>query len=206
MADRPYFISSELGREINPNGRDLPTISEGLNSVRSYSFEIHFELPPGVQEGEGDNFLTLAAKQVSQVAVSTEAIEVHRVNDRVYYPGKPGREPINVTFDNLYQKKVVNTLYNWYQSIYDPLSGELLKNTTTQLGVEPRGNFKAREMKIFHLDPQGNPLMTTKLMGVYPTSWATAEFNYGTNDFHTVQMTFSYDFVHHGTSRAARAR
>ena len=38
MADRPYFISSELGREITSDGRSLPTISEGLNSVRTYSF------------------------------------------------------------------------------------------------------------------------------------------------------------------------
>lgn len=206
MADRPYFISSELGREINPQGGDLPTISTGLNSVRTYSFECHFQLPDGVQTGGGDNFLTLAAKQVASVSMSTEAVEVHRVNDRVYYPGKVSREVVTVTFDNLYQKKVANTLFNWWKSIYNPLSGETMENITTQLGSEPRGNFKAREMKIFHLDPHGQPLMTTKLLGVYPTKWSTAEFNYSTNEFHTIAMDFSFDFIDHSTSRAARAR
>jgi len=206
MADRPYFISSDLGRSINPQGRDLPTISEGLNSVRAYSFECFFELPAGVREGGGDDFLTLAAKQVSNMGMSTEAIEVHRVNDRVYYPGKASREEVKITFDNLYQKKIANTLWNWFQSTYNPLSGEMLENVTTQLGTEPRGNFKARELKIYQLDPHGKPLMTTKLLGVYPTSWTTGEFNYSTNDFHTIEMSFSYDFMDHATSRAARAR
>ena len=58
MPDRPYFISSELGRTIERNGQGLPTISEGLNSVRTYSFDPHFELPNGVSEGGGDPFLT----------------------------------------------------------------------------------------------------------------------------------------------------
>ena len=148
MPDRPYFISSELGRRIEPGGQDLPTISEGLNSVRTYSFEVHFELPNGVREGGGDPFLTLGAKQVSQVGMTSEDIEVHRVNDRVFYPGKATPESCTVTFDNLYQKKVSNTLWNWYQSIYNPMTGALLENVTTALGVEPRGDFKSRELKI----------------------------------------------------------
>ena len=124
----------------------------------------------------------------------------------MYYPGKPSLEEVTITFDNLYQKKVANTLFNWFQSTYDPLSGEMMKNTTTRLGTEPTGNFKARELKVYHLDPHGNPLMTTKMLGVYPTSWSTAEFNYSTNEFHTIEMQFSFDFLSHDTSRAARAR
>ena len=205
MADRPYFISSELGREITSDGRSLPTISEGLNSVRTYSFECKFELPNGVREGGGDPFLTLAAKQVSNIGFTVEDIEVHRVNDRVFYPGKPSPEEVTITFDNLYQKKVANTLWNWFKSIYNPMTGELLENVSTSLGVEPRGDFKARELKIYQLDPHGAPLMTTQMIGVYPKSWKTAEFNYSNNDFHTIEMTFRYDFMDQGTSKAVRA-
>ena len=117
-----------------------------------------------------------------------------------YYPGKVTPESCTVTFDNLYQKKVSNTLWNWFQSIYNPLTGELLENVTTALGQEPRGDFKARSLKIYQLDPHGKPLMTTNLIGVYPKSWKTAEFNYGTNEFHTVEVDFRYDFMDHGTS------
>ena len=205
MPARPYFISSELGRTIERNGQGLPTISEGLNSVRTYSFECHFDLPNGVREGGGDNFLTLAAKQVSNTGFTVEDIEVHRVYDRVFYPGKPSPEEVTITFDNLYQKKVANTLWSWFQSIYNPMTGELLENVSTSLGVEPRGDFKSRELKIYQLDPHGKPLMTTKLFGVYPKSWKTAEFNYTNNDFHTIEMSFRYDFMDQGTSEALRA-
>jgi len=203
--DRPYYRSSDLGRTINKDGQELPTISEGLNSVRTYSFECHFELPDGVLEGKGDPFLTLAAKQVSNIGMTAEDIEVHRVNDRVFYPGKVSPDEVTITFDNLYQKKVSNTLWNWYKSIYNPLTGELMENVTTSLGREPRGGFKARELKLYHLDPHGKPIMTTKLFGVYPKSWKTAEFNYSNNDFHTVEMSFRFDFMDHGSSRALRA-
>ena len=204
--DKPYFISTDAGRDISHVGQTLPTISEGLNSVRTFSWECHFTLPPGVREGGGDDFLTLAAKQVTTIGMSTEPVEVHRVNDRVYYPGKASREVVTITFDNLYQKKVANTLYNWFQSTYDPLSGELMKNTTTRLGVnDGGGNFKARELKVYHLDPHGNPIMTTKMLGVYPTSWSTAEFNYSTNEFHTIEMQFSFDFLSHDSSIPSKA-
>ena len=203
--DRPYYRSSDLGRTINKDGQELPTISEGLNSVRTYSFECHFELPDGVLEGKGDPFLTLAAKQVSNIGMTAEDIEVHRVNDRVFYPGKVSPDEVTITFDNLYQKKVSNTLWNWYKSIYNPLTGELMENVTTSLGREPRGGFKARELKLYHLDPHGKPIMTTKLFGVYPKSWKTAEFNYSNNDFHTIEMSFRFDFMDHGTSKPARA-
>jgi len=203
--DRPYYRSSDLGRTINKDGQELPTISEGLNSVRTYSFECHFELPDGVLEGKGDPFLTLAAKQVSNIGMTAEDIEVHRVNDRVFYPGKVSPDEVTITFDNLYQKKVSNTLWNWFKSIYNPLTGELMENISTSLGTEPRGDFKARELKLYHLDPHGKPLMTTKLFGVYPKSWKTAEFNYSNNDFHTIEMSFRFDFMDHGTSKPARA-
>ena len=203
--DRPYYRSSDLGRTIDRDGQGLPTISEGLNSVRTYSFECHFDLPDKVKQGGGDPFLTLAAKQISNIGMTAEDIEVHRVNDRVFYPGKVTPDEVTITFDNLYQKKVSNTLWNWFKSIYNPLTGELMENISTSLGTEPRGDFKARELKLYHLDPHGKPLMTTKLFGVYPKSWKTAEFNYSNNDFHTIEMSFRFDFMDHGTSKPARA-
>jgi len=82
------------------------------------------------------------------------------------------------------------------------MTGELMENVTTALGVEPRGDFKSRELKIYQLDPHGKPLMTTKLFGVYPKSWKTAEFNYSNNEFHTIEMSFRYDFMDQGTSQS----
>ena len=175
------------------DGNKLPLISQGLDSVRAYQFEIHFELPTPVA-GVESKFLTLAAKQVGQVGFASEDIEVHRVNDKVFYPGKSSPEALTVTFDNQYQTKISETLWNWYKSIYDPMNGTM----------QTEGNFKAQKATIIHLDPKGKPKYETTLFGVYPKSWKTAEFNYGTNEFHTIEVEFRYDFMDHGDSSSKK--
>lgn len=175
------------------DGNKLPLISQGLDSVRAYQFEIHFILPENLGTGVASEHLTLAAKQVGQVGFASEDIEVHRVNDKVFYPGKSSPEPLTVTFDNQYQKKVSETLWNWYKTIYDPTTGTM--NNTQDPNV-----FKAQKATIVHLDSKGQPKYETTLFGVYPKKWTTAEFNYGTNEFHTIEMEFRYDFMDHGDS------
>ena len=98
-----YFVSDDQKR--NQLGDGLPIISEGLDSVRAYQWEIHLELPPDITDTNQDK-LTLAAKQITAVGFSTEAIEVNRVNDKVFYPGKASPEEVTVTFDNLYQPQI----------------------------------------------------------------------------------------------------
>jgi hypothetical protein len=192
--DATYFNSNDAHRTINADGDGLPLVSEGLNSVRVYSFECEFELPAGVAEGGGDPFLTLAAKQVGNTGMSVEDIEVYRVNDRVFYPGRPTQDEVVITFDNLYLKKVSNTLWNWFKKIYDPMTGQIMEGSTG-------AGFKAKQLKIHQLNPDGSPMTTTRLFGVYPRAWKNAEFNYSNNQFHTVEVTFRYDFIDHGDSK-----
>lgn len=188
---KPYFVTDGGAPAYRSNlGEGLPIISEGLDSVRVYQFEMHFTMPPDLTDTDITT-LTLACKQVSQVGFSTEAIEVHRVNDKVFYPGKASPEELTVTFDNLYKPQIANKLWRWFSSIYSPVTGKFNGNG---------GNFKASKAIIVMLDAQGQPLMETRLFGVYPTSWKTAEFNYGTNEFHTIEMMFKYDFMEHDSA------
>jgi len=198
----PYYLDpADTGRgSATALNSGLPTISMGLDSVRAYQFEIHFELPGTITSVDPDGKLTLAAKQVTAAGFSTEAIEVNRVNDKVFYPGKASPEELTVTFDNLYQPKVANALWSWFSVIYDPTNGKY--NTETANGSPdspPVNGWKAQRATIVHLDAQGQPLMETRLFGVYPQSWKTAEFNYSTNEFHTIEMVFKYDFMEHVT-------
>ena len=196
----PYYLDpADTGRGSSASLQSgLPVISEGLDSVRAYQFEIHFELPSIVPDPQGK--LTLAAKQVTAAGFSTEDIEVHRVNDKVFYPGKGSSEELTVTFDNFYQPKIANALWTWFSTIFDPTNGkyysEVQGNSPQQA---PINGWKAQRATIVHLDAQGQPLMETRLFGVYPKSWKTAEFNYSTNDFHTIEMVFRYDFMEHVT-------
>lgn len=178
-----YYLGEDQNR--NKLGDGLPIISEGLDSVRAYQWEIHLELPPDATDTNQEK-LTLAAKQVTAVGFSTEAIEVNRVNDKVFYPGKASPEEVTITFDNLYQPQIAHTLWRWFSHIYNPLNGKYNQNA---------GNFKANKCVITQLDAQGQPLMETRLYGVYPQSWKTAEFNYSTNEFHTIEMVIKYDFM-----------
>ena len=189
MQENAFYVTNDQQR-----GSIKPVISEGLDSVRAYQFEIHFNLPGGgggVEEATPAD-LTLAAKQVSQVGMAVEDIEVNRVNDKVFYPGKASPEELTVTFDNLYNKKVSQALWEWFSTIYDPTTGKFHGN----VAQGAPNNFK-RDATIVHLDSRGQPLYETRLFGVYPKSWKTAEFNYSTNEFHTIELGLRYDFMEH---------
>ena len=194
MAKSPFYVSEDNKRNFGSG--NLPVISMGLDSVRAYQFEIFFKLPPfnPALGSEVDTKLTLAAKQVSQIGMTVEDIEVHRVNDKVFYPGKASPEELTVTFDNFYQEngRVAEVLWQWFSWIYDPTSGKLTEKST---GAE--SNWKSQSFTIVHLDAQGQPATETRIYGVYPKSWKTAEFNYATNEFHTIEMVFRYDFMEH---------
>ena len=185
MAHVNEFYRTNAQRQITQGGATLPIISEGLDSVRAYQFEIHFKLPAtGNTAVEED--LTLAAKQVTAVGMAVADIEVHRVNDKVFYPGKATPEELTVTFDSLYNKKVATQLWSWFSSIYDPMNGQF----------NPTGSkWKAQSATILQLNAHGVPIMETNVYGVYPRSWKTAEFNYATSEFHTIEVIFRYDFM-----------
>ena len=190
MADSYYKIEYK-GNFKDKAGDGLPVLSTGLDSVRAYQFEIHFLGLPEQVGNEKD--LTLAAKQINNLGFEVEDIEVHRVNDRVFYPGKPSPQELVVTFDNLYLQHTHSDLWNWFTTVYDPLTGEMTQNAPP--GNGGGSSFKVNKVEIVQLDNSMSPLQTVELYGVYPKAWKTAEFNYATNDFHTIEVTFRYDYM-----------
>jgi len=185
----PSFYKENRGFDA---GNALPKVSTDIDSVRAYQFEVRFAGLPPTFEAEGDT-LTLAAKQVSPVSVSVEDIVVDRVNDKLYYPGKFTPENITVTFDNLYIQRSSPALWNWFKSIYDPVTGDMTQFTAP--GGASVGAFKAQKMTIVELDNSSEPHSNIELYGVYPTGVRFSEKNYATNEFSTIECTFRYDFV-----------
>ena len=182
------LYQTQFGRKFT-GGKNLPQVSTDLDSVRAYQFELQFQgVPAG---GTVARDFTLAAKQVSPAGFSVEDITVDRVNDRVFYPGKAAPEELTVTFDNLMLKTVASDLWGWFKTSYDPMTGELTK----QGGPRGDKSFKANKLSILQLDNVLNPHATTELYGVWVKSWKTAEFNYSTNEFHTIEVVFRYDFM-----------
>ena len=176
-------------------GEGLPVISEKLDAIRAYQWEVHFAgIPGNAIAGQDEEDLTLAAKQISQVGVTVEDIPVHRVNDVVHYPGKPSPEEMVITFDNLLKNRTGTKLWEWFTQIYDPVTGEMTKSVSTG-GGGLEGKFKCNRTEIIQLDNNLEPVNTIELYGVYPKKWTNAELNYSTNEFNTVEITFRYDFM-----------
>jgi len=173
-------------------GAQLPKISTEIDSVRTYQFECRFAGLPPTFEGEADN-LTLAAKQVSPINVSVEDIVVDRVNDKLYYPGKYTPENVTITFDNLYVQQSSPALWNWFKSIYDPVTGDMTQFAAP--GGTGVGGFKAQKLQITELSNTQEPHSCIELYGVYPTGIRFSEKNYSTNEFSTIECTFRFDFV-----------
>jgi hypothetical protein len=184
------YYKTKYGREFEP-GKGLPVISTDLDSVRAYQFEVHFLGLPGEVTNQQD--LTLAAKKIQGLGMASEPIVVDRVNDKIHYPGKVTPEEVSITFDNLYMRETASDLWRYFKSIYDPITGEMTKNA--QPGGGAGSTFKAEKVEIIQLDNTSEPHSTIELYGVYPTSWSASELNYATNDFHTIEVTFRYDFM-----------
>ena len=188
MAQSYYKI--KYGRDFTP-GQGLPFVSTALDSVRAYQFEVRFIGLPNSVTNQQD--LTLAAKRVTGLEMTVEDIAVSRVNDRLYYPGKPSPGEVQVTFDNLYMRETSSDLWRYFKSIYDPVTGEMTPQSPP--GVLGGTSFKVAKMEIIMLDNTSTPHSTIELYGVYPKKWAASELNYETNAFHTLEVNFRYDFM-----------
>jgi hypothetical protein len=184
------YYKNSYGRDFTP-GQGLPLISTDLDSVRAYQFEIHFVGLPDDVVSERD--LTLAAKKITGLEMASEPIVIDRVNDKVHYPGKVTPGDLVVTFDNLYLREAASDLWRYFKHTYDPITGEMTKSSAPGGGAG--STFKAMKAEIIMLDNTMTPHSTIEVYGVYPTKWAASEFNYATNDFHTLDVTFKYDFM-----------
>ena len=188
------YLKNNYRANFNP-GKTLPKVSTMLDSVRTYQFEVKFFGLP-VEFVNTQQVLTAAAKQVSPVGGSVDDIVVDRLNDKVYYPGKFTPENITVTFDNQLLSQTTPALWNWFKTIYDPMTGDMTKLSAP--GGAGNKSFKASKMTILELDNTNEPHAFIEVYGVYPTGVRFSEKNYASNDFSTVEVTFRYVFVDYG--------
>ena len=181
---------ANLSRRIDGAG-NAPTISTALESVRAYQWEVAFAADGGAT-GTQQDVMTLAAKQVNGIGVQVEDIEVNRVNDKVYYAGKPSMEELRVTFDNISESELSRHLHSLFSlETYDAKTGEM-----TDFNADS-GGWGKQNITLRQLKPDMELLNEIILIGAYPKKWTPSEYNYATNDFHTVEVTFRYDFLIH---------
>ena len=189
------YLKNDYRANFEP-GKSLPKLSTKLDSVRSYQFEVKFFGLP-VEFIGTQQVLTAAAKQVGPIGGQIDDIVVDRLNDKVYYPGKFTPENVVITFDNQLLSQTTPALWNWFKSIYDPMTGDMTKFSAP--GGPGNKSFKASKMTVLELDNTNEPHAYIEMYGVYPTGVKFSEKNYGTNEFSTIEVTFRYDFVDYDT-------
>lgn len=188
------IYKNDLRANFTP-GKTLPKVSTKLDSVRAYQFECRFYgLPVEVLGSQQD--LTAAAKQVSPIGGSVDDIVVDRLNDRLFYPGKFSPEEVTITFDNQLLSNTSPALWAWFKSIYDPLTGDLVKASAP--GGPGNKSFKAAKLTIIELDNTNEPHAFVEMYGVFPKSVRFSEKNYATNEFSTLEVTFRFDYLDYG--------
>ena len=186
---RSSYYANNLNRNLNEHD-GLPVISQDLESVRAYQWEITFFPPSEIEVPiTFSKPLTLAAKKVSGMQMQVEDIPVNRVNDVTYYPGRPSMGELEVTFDNLLKTKAGWQLYKYFQTVFDPMTGEF---TSTYL--DSPGQYKTT-CEVLELDGQMDPRSLVKFVGLYPKKFVKTEKAYATNEFDTIVVTFRYDFL-----------
>lgn len=195
MANK-YFLDGDggQGREIDGKFPVRPSISTILDSVRAYQWEVTFDFPDGRGSEELVGIkkpMTLAAKQVNGLGFNVEDIEVNRVNDKVYYPGRVSYEEAVITFDNIQGGKLDKLLYEVMSRTFDPRTG-VLGNVGNPIGAG--SGFVKGEIQLVQLATDGTPRNVIRLIGAYAKALTHGEYNYSTNEFHTLEMTFRYDY------------
>lgn len=181
-----------------PTVRGTPTdtqnalISTDLDSVKPYQFEVHIDKIPGNLLNA--NEIMIGAVKVTGLGMETEVIEVHRVNDKVYYPSKAKLEPVVITFDDQLKNGIGEGLWLYLSRTFNMVTGEIATSTDNL----PTTALKIPSMKIVQLNNSMQPFSETILYGVYPMAWKSSEFNYATTtSFHTIDVSFRCDFMKH---------
>jgi len=168
----------------NVTSKRLPQISTQLDSVKSNQFEVQF-----YNTGGNTIDLTLAAKQVQGLGVDISEIEVRRLNDTVYYPGKVAYSPLVITFDNLTLKRTSPDLWNFFKNTFDPITGELNKIGTANL---------KKKISVLELTNKNDVFSVIDLFGAYPSKikWSDKSYS-GDVSFSTIEVTFRYDYFNY---------
>ena len=184
------FLNDASQRFLGPDNDSLPIISTELDSVRAYGWEVEI-LTPDLPDNS--RALTLAAKQISGFGFNFADIEVHRMNDKVFYPGKISQDELTITFDNLLkggatvngQVTTATTALSLLSRVWSMETGEGLSDINTA----------KRPITIKEFDIYGNIRQVYEVIGAYPKSWTKGEKNYATSEFDTVEVKFRWDFL-----------
>lgn len=151
---------------------------------RKNRFILKFDRVPN-KDG-GSEPLAIDILSASRPSVSTEAQEIHRLNERFYFAAKPAWEPVSCIFYD-YDKggdSASQILYHWFTAIYNPLTGgqgyAIVYKTNATLVI---------------LGPDGKIIEIWDLFGAFPESINWNDLNYEASEPMQVETSIRFDYA-----------
>ncbi len=118
--------------------------------------------------------------------VSVDPVELHRLNERFWFAGKPSFDPISCDFYDFDKGKnsAAQILYSWFTAIYNPLTG----------GQGYAITYKTNATLVM-LGPDGKIIEVWDLFGCFPESVDWQDLSYEGSDVNHVVASIRYDYA-----------
>lgn len=141
---------------------------------RTNNFEVVFE-------GMSDD-ITLSVASCSLPNISNDPIELPFGNSKVKVAGQAQFEDVSLVVNDYIVADIEQQLWAWRKQVFDP--------TTMAVGWAESYKHNGR---LYQYGPDGTVLRMWRLIGAWPTSFESAEFNYDGSDKKQITMTVSVD-------------
>ncbi|RLD64533.1 MAG: hypothetical protein DRJ01_00435 [Bacteroidetes bacterium] len=158
--------------------------SSTLEPLKKNRFVMQFTAVPG---GGDPSELAFAMHTATVPNITFNPTEAQRLNERFWTAGKPTYNDLAATFYDYIagSKSSGQILYDWSQSIYNPITGQMYFKTQYSTSAT-----------MAQLDPAGGVVRLWNLYYVWPTnvSWGDA-FSYDDDTISECSVTFKYDYT-----------
>lgn len=138
----------------------------------------NFEL---VISGLGDE-VTLSVSSTSLPTTGNEPIELSFGNSKVKVAGQATVDDASVVVKDVIGADIDSILSEWREQVYDP--------STDKIGFAK--DYK-RQAYLYQYAPDGSHMRPWKLVGCWPSSYESSEFNYEGADKKEITLTLSVD-------------
>ena len=158
--------------------------SSTLEALKKNRFVMQFSAIPG---GGDAAELAFAMHTATIPQITFNPIESQRLNERVFTAGKPTYNDLSCTFYDYIAgaKSAGQILYDWSQSIYNPITGQMYFKTQY-----------STSSTMAQLDPAGGIVRLWNVYYIWPTSvgWGDA-LSYDDDTISECAITFKYDYA-----------
>jgi hypothetical protein len=137
-------------------------------------------------DGTASEALAIDILSANRPSVSTDPIELHRLNERFYFASKPTWEPITCIFYDYDKGKSAASqiLYSWFTAIYNPLTG----------GQGYAIVYKTNATLVM-LGPDGKIIEVWDLFGAFPESVNWNDLTYEGTEAQQVEAVIRFDYA-----------